>query len=95
MIRPLDDPAGEWTGWMIILQELDDLAQAPAARERHEARLSKFGTTEILTGEDRGKVVSYVALGRFETREEAEAAAEAAGWAVPPTAWLLNVLILE
>lgn len=95
LIRPLDDVAGEWTGWMIVLQELDDLALAPAVRERYEMRLREYGTTEILMGEEQGRAVIHIALGRFETREEAEAAAERAGWAVPPTAWLLHVLTLE
>lgn len=95
LIRPLDDAAGEWTGWLIVLQELTDLAAAPAVREQFEAQLSIFGTTEIVTGEDQGRTVAYLVLGRYETREEAEGAALQAGWAVPPSAWLLRVLILE
>ena len=89
-----------WTGWVIVLSELRDLAPAPGVRDNLATVFAGQGRPEIwlgtwpsVDGEDTTGVL--VTLGRFATRPEAIRFAAGLGANLPLDAWLLHVLPFE
>ncbi|MFT4606125.1 MAG: hypothetical protein ACI9W4_002872, partial [Rhodothermales bacterium] len=86
------ESAERWTGYALVVSEVNDMETAREVRDNLAVQVGQFGKPEIWTGTWRRATGVVVAIGRLESEEAARDLANRMGAALPQGAWILHII---